>query len=193
MRFLRFVILCLCANLCATAVPAKTQPTLVESARYATADAGTEEYLLGPGDKVRITVFNEPTLSGDYSVNATGAMSLPLIGEVVAAGKTSAAVAEQVRAALTDGYLRSPTVTGEVVVYRPFFILGEVKSPGQYPYATGLTIYNAIATAQGFTPRAGRKTVYIRSSGSNVERSFRLTPDLKVLPGDTVRIGERYF
>jgi polysaccharide export outer membrane protein len=161
--------------------------------RYAAAGAQEVDYLLGPGDKVRIVVYNEPSLTGEFMVSSTGTLSLPLIGDVNAAGKSANDVAADVQKALANGYMRSPQVSGEVTLYRPFFILGEVKTPGQFPYASGLTVFNAIATAQGFTPRAQHNVVYIRAAGETEEQAYKLTPDLRVRPGDTLRIGERYF
>ena len=166
--------------------------------RYAPLVAGTEDaegenYRLDAGDKVRLTVFNETTLSGEFAVGSDGKLSLPLIGDVAAVGRTTRQVAGEVQTRLADGYLREPRVSMEVVSYRPFFILGEVKSPGQYPYATGMTVLNAVATAQGFTPRASRDHVYIRRAGESTEITYRVTPNLRVYPGDTVRFGERYF
>lgn len=157
------------------------------------ASSAVEDYKLGAGDKIRMTVFNEPTLSGEFSVSADGALSLPLLGDVQAVGNSPAQIAALVQTRLADGYIRDPKVSIEVTAYRPFFILGEVTAPGQYPYASGLTVLNAVATAQGFTPRASRKVVYIRRSGATSEETYQLTPDLVVRPGDTIRIGERYF
>ncbi|WP_336973149.1 polysaccharide biosynthesis/export family protein [Sphingobium aromaticiconvertens] len=161
--------------------------------RYTAEQSGPEDYKLGSGDKVRLTVFNEATLSGEFSVSSTGALSFPLIGDVAANNRTIQEITQETQKRLADGYLRDPKVNIEVVTYRPFFILGEVKSPGQYPYSTSMTVLNAIATAQGFSPRAERKVAYIRRAGAAQEESFRLTPDLRVSPGDTIRIGERYF
>lgn len=161
--------------------------------RYGPAAEGIEEYKLGSGDKVKLFVFKEPTLSGEFSVSALGTLSLPLIGEIPANGKTANEVATAVQNALSDGYLRDPKVSLEISSYRPFFILGEVKTPGQFPYATSMTALNAIALAQGFSPRAQKSVVYIRRAGSDQEQAYSLTPDLRVLPGDTIRIGERYF
>jgi polysaccharide export outer membrane protein len=161
--------------------------------RYATQPAQLDDYQLGTGDKIRVTVFNEPTLSGDFAVGADGQLSLPLIGNVPARGKRPSEIATAVQTALAGGYLRNPQVSAEVTVYRPFFILGEVKMPGQYPYAVGLTVFNAIATAQGYTPRSDRRNVFVRRAGQGQEERFKLTPDLRILPGDTIRIGERYF
>jgi polysaccharide export outer membrane protein len=187
------IVLTFCASLllaaCSHGGPA---PTLTGERFAASADP-TESYKLGVGDKVRVTVFNEPSLSGEFSVGADGKMSLPLVGDVTAQDKTPPQLAVIVQGLMANGYLRDPKVSAEVITYRPFFILGEVKAPGQYPYVSGLTVMNAIATAQGFTPRAQRRTVYIRRSGAAAEEAFHLSPDLRVWPGDTIRLGERYF
>jgi polysaccharide export outer membrane protein len=152
-----------------------------------------EQYKLGVGDKVRITVYNEASLSGEFSVGSGGSLSLPLIGDVPVTGQTTEQVAAVVTSKLADGYVRDPKVSAEVTEYRPFYILGEIRSPGTYPYVVGLTALNAVATAQGFTPRANKSMVFIRRSGSDQEVAYELSPDLLIFPGDTVRVGERYF
>lgn len=173
---------------------AKSGPPPISSGeRYATSEAFDEVYRLGPGDKIRITVYNEPQLSGEFSISADGEISLPLIGNLAAAGKPIGQVSQEVQARLSNGYLRDPRVSMEVQTYRPFFILGEVRSPGQYPYVSGLTAMNAIATAQGYTPRARKTTVWIRRFGEQFEQEFVLTPNLRVYPGDTLRLAERFF
>ncbi|WP_233222275.1 polysaccharide biosynthesis/export family protein [Allosphingosinicella deserti] len=181
--------------ICCVLALAGCSPSAVVSPgeRVAAATAIDAEYRLGVGDRVKMNVFNEAALSGEFAVNDSGNISLPLIGDIPATGKTPAEVARVVETRLADGYLREPKVSMEVAAYRPFYILGEVKSPGQYPYASGLTVLNAIATAQGFTPRAEKKVVFIRKFGTDVEEPFKLTPDLKVYPGDTIRLGERFF
>lgn len=161
--------------------------------RYVARSDIEETYMLGAGDKLRMTVFSEPTLSGEFSVSTDGEISLPLIGNVLVTGRTLAQVTTQVQSLLADGFLREPRVSMEIVNYRPFFVLGEVKAPGQYPYASGMTALNAVATAEGYTPRASKKIIYIRRFGEKVEQAFELTPNLRVWPGDTLRIGERYF
>lgn len=161
--------------------------------RVASTGAIETDYRLGVGDRVKVTVYNEPGLSGEFAVNDAGNLSFPLIGDVRAMGNTPGEVSETVQARLADGYLRDPKVSVEVAVYRPYYILGEVKAPGQYPYASGLTVVNAVATAQGFTPRAQKGVVFIRKFGEDTEKAYELSPDLKVFPGDTIRFGERYF
>lgn len=152
-----------------------------------------EAYYLGVGDKVRMMVYNEAALTGEFSLSPNGTLSLPLIGEIRAAGKTIEQLTAEVQAKLADGYLREPKVSMEVTAFRPFYILGEVKSPGTYPYVSGLTVLNAIATAQGFTPRANQRVIFIRRSGEDREVAYELRPDLRIFPGDTIRLGERYF
>lgn len=173
-------------------------PVVSSGERYiqgvdASASGAVADYRLDAGDKIRIVVFNESGLSGEFTVSAAGTAALPLIGEVPAKGRTVTEVAVDVRMRYASGYLRNPQVSAEVIVYRPFYILGEVAAPGQYPYTVGLTAMNAVATAKGFTPRATREVVQIRRQGETQEINYRLTPELLVYPGDTIRVGERYF
>lgn len=168
-------------------------PVLSSGNRYVAAETVEADYRLGVGDKVKVTVFNEPALTGEFWVNPDGTLALPLIGNVAASGKPVGEVASLAQARFADGYLRDPKVAMEVTVFRPFYIMGEVAAPGQYPYATGLTAMNAIATAKGFTPRANRDVVRIRRQGDGAEVNYRLTPQLVVRPGDTIHVGERFF
>ncbi|AAK22156.1 conserved hypothetical protein [Caulobacter vibrioides CB15] len=151
------------------------------------------DYLLGPGDKVRVTVYGEESLSGEFFVAGTGLMSLPLIGEIKVGGMTVGQFQTAVQDKLKDGYLRDPRVSAEVLTFRPFYILGEVEKPGTYPYTSGLTVLNAVATAGGFTYRADKKIVYIKRNGDASEIKGELKPSTLVSPGDTIRIGERFF
>lgn len=151
------------------------------------------DYLLGPADKVRVTVYGEPSLSGEFFVTGSGLMSLPLIGEIKAGGMTVGQFQQVVQKALSDGYLKDPRVSAEVLTFRPFYILGEVEKPGTYPYTSGLTVLNAVATAGGFTYRADKKNVWIKHNGETSENKSELTPSIVVAPGDTIRIGERFF
>lgn len=163
------------------------QPAVGEAVRAIPA------YRLGPGDKVRVITFGEESLSGEFFVGSTGAVSLPLIGEVRAAGLTLPEFQAGFEAALKNGYLKEPRVSVEVLNYRPFYILGEVEKPGTYAYTSGLTVMNAVATAEGFTYRANRKRVFIKREGETEEREYPLAGDLPVAPGDTIRIAERFF
>ena len=155
--------------------------------------AQSMDYLLGPADKVRVTVYGEPSLSGEFFVTGSGLMSLPLIGEIKAGGMTVGQFQQAVQKALSDGYLKDPRVSAEVLTFRPFYILGEVEKPGTYPYTSGLTVLNAVATAGGFTYRADKKNVWIKHNGETTENKSELTPSIVVAPGETIRIGERFF
>ncbi len=152
-----------------------------------------QTYTLGVGDQVRILVFNEPTLSGEFPINSNGSIAVPLIGDIQAVGKNTSELTEAIQNRLADGFLRDPKVSVDVSTFRPFYILGEVNKPGQYPYASGMTVLNAVATAQGFTYRADKRKVYVRREGQTTESPMALDSTLMVRPGDTIRIGERYF
>ena len=151
------------------------------------------DYRLGSGDKVRIITYGEESLTGEFFVSGSGVVSLPLIGEVRATGLSAGELQRAIETALKDGYLREPRVSVEVLTYRPFYILGEVNKPGEYPYTNGLTIQNAVATAAGFTYRANTKKVFIKRVNEAREQEYPLTSTTAVAPGDTIRIGERFF
>ena len=152
-----------------------------------------ENYMLGPGDKLRIMVFGEDTLTGEFSVSGGGQISFPLIGDVQAGGRSVAQVRASIESALRNGYLKDPRVSAEVLTFRPYYILGEVAKPGEYPYSDGITVTNAVATAGGFSYRADRAFVFLKRTTASKEIKVRLTQELKLLPGDTVRVGERWF
>lgn len=156
--------------------------------------AGLESYRLGAGDRVRVTVFNEPALTGEYNITPGGALAFPLIGVVEAGGRTIDAVQQELAAKLAEGYVNDPRVSLEVLTYRPFYILGEVNRPGEYSYTSGMTVEQAIARAGGFTYRANEKTVFLRRQTGKAESTVPLRQaQVAVLPGDTIRVGERYF
>ena len=153
-------------------------------------DAG---YVLGSGDKIRVITFGEDSLTGEFFVGSQGQVSLPLIGDIKAGGLTIAQFTAEVTKALANGFLKEPRVSVEVLDYRPFYILGEVNKPGEYPYINGLTVMNAVATAGGFTYRANTRTVFIKGGGGLAEKKIHLLSNTPVHPGDTIRIGERFF
>lgn len=154
---------------------------------------GGDVYTLGIGDRVRISTFNEPSLSGEFQVGGKGTISFPLIGDVPAQDKTGKQLEAVLVERLGAGYIRNPRVTVEVLSYRPFFILGEVSRPGQYPTFDGMTLSRAIALAGGYTYRANRKQALIRHPGATQEQRVTIDSDVRIQPGDVVRIGERYF
>jgi polysaccharide export outer membrane protein len=175
------------------AAPAASAPMASPATSPTIATAADTDYRLGSGDKVRVTVYGEPDLSGEFFVTGSGLVSLPLVGEVKAAGLKVGEFQEAVQKSLSDGYLKEPRVSAEVLGFRPFYILGEVTKPGTYPYTSGLTVLNAVATAGGYTYRADKKQVYIKRDGATTEEKSSLSPGTTVAPGDTIRIGERFF
>ena len=118
---------------------------------------------------------------------------MPLIGQVRALGLSTVELENALAENLSDGYVLNPRVSVEVINYRPFYILGEVGRPGEYPYTSGLTVQNAVAAAGGFTYRANKRVVFIKSIDNEAEIPYDLTPSTVVKPGDTIRIGERIF
>lgn len=169
-----------------------SEPLPSGNAAYAI-DVG-HEYKLGPGDKVRITVFGEDKLSGEFIVANNGAVAVPLVGEVQAGGLSPEALQGAVQEKLmSTGMVKSPRVSADVIAYRPYYILGEVAKPGQYAYSVGMTITKAVATAGGFTYRANERVVYITREGTTQEVPASLTAASAIGPGDTIRIAERYF
>ncbi|KAB7647927.1 polysaccharide biosynthesis/export family protein [Polymorphobacter fuscus] len=161
----------------------------------ATTPAPNVEYTLAPGDKVRIVVFGEDNLSGEYVVTSGGNLSFPLIGNVAATDKTVETLQVALTKALADGYLNDPRVSIQVVSFRPFYILGEVGRPGEYAVSTGLTLQQAVATAAGYTYRANTRKVFIRRANETSETllDLRRTGPVIVRAGDTIRIPERHF
>ncbi len=167
------------------------------STRSASQDAQSTRsagaYALGAGDRLRITVFGQTDLSGEFEVDGAGSISMPLIGQVSAIGKTTPDLEQTITTALAEGYLRDPRVSAEVINYRPFYILGEVSVAGEYPYTSGLSVLNAVASAGGFTYRANKRVVFIKAVDDDSEITYQLNAQVLVQPGDTIRIGERIF
>jgi polysaccharide export outer membrane protein len=150
-------------------------------------------YTLDSGDKLRIVVFGQDPLSNNYTVDARGAVSLPLIGTVEARGMTTAQLGNAIATRLKASFIRDPSVAVEIEIYRPFFVLGEVTYPGQYPYVPNTTVENAIAIAGGFTPRAFRRTVTITRKLQGLPARSALPLRAPLRPGDTIDVGERWF
>jgi polysaccharide export outer membrane protein len=152
-------------------------------------------YTLGPGDKLRITVFGEETLTGEYGVTGAGDVSFPLIGNIPVAGRTVEDLQAELTTRLGAGYIADPRVSAEIINYRPYYILGEVARPGQYNFAVGLTVEQAVAAAGGFTYRANSRRVFLKRATDTREMlvDLRETPSFPVRPGDTIRVGERFF
>jgi protein involved in polysaccharide export with SLBB domain len=149
-------------------------------------------YTLGSGDRLKITVFGEDDLSGEFQLDGSGHISFPLIGEVQARGLTMRQLEHKLVEKLLEGYLVDPRISLEVLNYRPFYILGEVRKPGMYEYVSGINLHNAVAMAGGYTHRARRNRAEI--TRSNPEAVIRdADHSTVILPGDIINIRERFF
>ncbi|MBR0825038.1 polysaccharide export protein [Bradyrhizobium manausense] len=150
-------------------------------------------YRLDAGDRLRVVVYGQEGLTNTYAIDAGGSITLPLIGAVPARGRTTAGLAADIAARLRNGYIREPSVAVEIEAYRPFFILGEVTAPGQYPYVPNMTVESAVAIAGGFSPRAKRDVVTITHSEGGAAMRAVVPLGTPLGPGDTVYVGERWF
>jgi polysaccharide export outer membrane protein len=150
-------------------------------------------YTLGPGDKIRVNVFGQQDLNGDYAVDGAGFVQLPLVGEVKAAGLTVNDFQKEVTIAFSNGFLVNPNIEVYVIDYRPYYIMGEVNKPGPYAYVSGMNIITAVALAGGYTTRADKSDVYVRRNGSGKEVELPADETIKVNPGDIIRVTERFF
>ncbi|WP_275195868.1 polysaccharide biosynthesis/export family protein [Bradyrhizobium sp. CSA207] len=150
-------------------------------------------YHLDAGDKLRVVVYGQEGLTNSYAIDAGGSITMPLIGAVPARGRTTAGLAGEIGARLRNGYIREPSVAVEIEAYRPFFILGEVSAPGQYPYVPNMTVESAVAIAGGFSPRAKRDVVTITHTEAGGAMRAMVPLGTPLSPGDTVFVGERWF
>jgi protein involved in polysaccharide export with SLBB domain len=155
--------------------------------------AATGSPNLHPGEKIKITVYGEDRLSGEYEIDPGGYVSLPLAGTVKAAGLSKQQFEQELTKKFRGGVLRDPKVTVDVSSFRPFYIRGEVAKPGKYPYEGGLNVMSAVALAGGSTYRASRANVLIQHIGESGFKEYPLSPTIPVLPGDLIRLPERYF
>jgi polysaccharide export outer membrane protein len=169
-----------------------TAAAYAQDDKAATASA-TNEYHLGSGDHIKVKVFGHDDLSADVYVDGTGSISLPLIGTVKAGGATIRDLERTITDKLQPDYLRHPRVTVEVLNYRPFYIIGEVKNPGSYAYVNGMTIINAVALAGGYTYRARENSVFITRASDSSKAKQRANHETLVLPGDVIEVPERFF
>ena len=172
--------------------PALASGQMAAPAQQAAATADLD-YRLGAGDKLRMIIFGEENLTGEYVVSAEGRLALPLIGEIMAKDLSVGQLRQIVEEKYKQGYLKQPSVSLEVLTYRPFYILGEVNKPGEYPYTSGLTVMKAVATAQGYTYRANTKKVFIKHTGATAEQPYQVDSQTLVAPGDVIRVAERFF
>ncbi|MDE2579912.1 MAG: polysaccharide export protein [Hyphomicrobiales bacterium] len=157
------------------------------------ATAAEAPYQVDAGDRLRIIVFGQDSLSNSYTVDASGHISMPLIGQVAVRGQTPAQIQRNVESRLRAGFLRDPKVSCEVEAYRPFFILGEVNAAGQYPYVNGMTVQTAVAIAGGYTPRAQQSSATLTRTLDGQPYVGEVSVGQPVRPGDTIKIRERFF
>lgn len=186
-RSLALVLMTLLVGL--TAACAGDIPPLAE------APSQPPQYRIVAGDKMRITVLDEEQLSGEHTVTSEGDISFPLLGDLEAAGKTIGEFRDGLMQRLSPSYLVDPRISVEILNYRPVYVLGEVEKAGEFKYAAELTATQAIALAGGYTYRADRSRIFVRRAGEQQEVTYELRSDRAVYlsPGDTVRVGERYF
>jgi polysaccharide export outer membrane protein len=175
-----------CALLSGCALPGDYRPELYPETVY-------EPYTLAAGDRLRVIVFGQDSLSNTYSVDGLGRIAMPLIGSVPVQGLTAAAVERAIAARLRNGYVRDPHVSVEVEAFRPFFVLGEVTNAGQYPFVDGMTVRTAIAIAGGFSPRGYDGGADLTRVIGGYPVTGRVALDAPVRPGDTITVLERIF
>ena len=173
--------------------PAQYAPAQAAYAAAPMPMADDAAYRLDAGDKLRVVVYGQEGLTNTYAIDAGGSITLPLIGSVPARGRTPAGLAAEITGKLRNGYIRDPSVAVEIESYRPFFILGEVTFPGQYPYVSNMTVETAVAIAGGFSPRARRDRVTLTHTDGSGPMRVVVPLGTAVGPGDTVLVGERWF
>jgi polysaccharide export outer membrane protein len=178
----------------AAAAPAyATSPAAYTTPAPLYAPPAQQPYTLDSGDRLRVVVFGQDGLTNSYVVDASGQIAMPLIGTVSARGLSTDQLSTRIADLLRQGYVREPHLAVEVEAYRPFFILGEVAAPGQYPYVANMTVETAVAIAGGFGPRGYRKTVTISRTTNGQTMRFEAPVTTPVRPGDTIQVDERWF
>ena len=182
--------------LCTATLSACADSSFVSSPDLASANGRNKLsriHRLGVGDKIKLGVYGEQDLSGQFEVNALGVVPVPLIGEVPAKGLSIQEFREHVQRRLSDGYVKSPKVSVEIIAYRPIFVHGEVKSGGEFTFKFGTRLRDVVAMAGGYTYRAEKGYALVTREGEQVEMRLSMASDELVLPGDNVRIPERFF
>ncbi|MFZ2093440.1 MAG: polysaccharide biosynthesis/export family protein [Pseudolabrys sp.] len=167
--------------------------TLSEADQQSMAAAATAPATLQPGDKIRVDVFGEDKLGGEYQLDQAGQVSVPLAGTVKAQGMTQAQLEQALAKKFRTDYLRNPKVTVTIATLAPFYVIGEVQKPGQFDYRSGLNVLTALAVAGGPTYRASRNNVQIQRRGQTEMREYPISASVPVFPGDVIKVPERYF
>ena len=192
-RLIRLAGLSLLFLLCVSGAMISLPANAIAQAQPVSPEPTAATYVLGPNDRIRLKVYGEPDIAGEYEIDSNGQVSIPLAGHIKAAGLTTKQLERSIASALAKGIVRDPRVNVEIALYRPYYILGEVKKGGEYPYRLGLTVMDAVASAGGFTYRANENKVFLRRSGAGAEEVYALDAPILVFPGDNIRIPERYF
>lgn len=175
------------------AAPSQAAPAQAAPGQSAALKAD-ESYRLGSGDRVRVTVYGQPELTGEFAVDGGGQMSYPLVGQIRAGGMTAHELEQALIGKLSPNYLKNPSISVEVLTFRPFYIVGEVRTPGSYPFVNGMTVLNAVALAGGFTYRARENSFYVTRTGEDgAKNKVSAGADATILPGDIITVRERYF
>lgn len=188
----RLTLLTLCLGTVLTACA--SGPSMPSESAPMTAVNPAEGYLLEPGNRVRIMIFGESNMSGDFLVDTVGTISMPLIGNIAASGTTVQGLSQRIEQKLKqDGYLKEPRINVEVLTFRPFYVLGEVRQPGEFPYSNGMTVLSAIARAGGYDYRARQSEVVLVRVVNGEQKDYRATERTPILPGDIIRVLERAF
>ena len=167
--------------------------SISETERESLAAAATAPAKLQPGDKVSINVYGEDKLSGEYQIDQSGQISLPLAGTIEAQGLTQTELEQALAKKFRSEYLKHPKVTVTIATLQPYYVMGEVTKPGEYAYKSGLNILTAIAIAGGPTYRASRSTVEIQRRGDTKKREYPMSASVPILPGDVINLPQRYF
>jgi protein involved in polysaccharide export with SLBB domain len=187
------VLLCSAMLAAAFLITGCAGSTLSDTEKEAAVAAATSPAKLQPGDKIRIVVFGEDNLTGEYQLDQSGQISLPLAGTVKVRGLSQTELEQELAKKFRSQYLKSPKVTVTITTLRPYYIIGEVKSPGQFAYQSGLNVLTALAIAGGPTYRASRNTVEIQRLGETSMREYPISAAVPILPGDVIKVPERYF
>ena len=190
---IRAVFVCIALLAAGLLVSGCAAGRLSEAEQQSLAAAAGAPAQLQPGDKIRVTVFGEDKLSGEYELDQSGQISLPLAGTIQAEGLTQTELEKALTQKFRSEYLKNPKVTVTIATLRPFYITGEVQKPGEYAYKSGLNALTAIAIAGGPTYRASRSSVQIQRRGETGMRDYPVSASVPILPGDVIRIPERYF
>ena len=181
-----FLVVALLASGC-------TSGSISPAEQESLAAAATAPAKLQPGDKIRVSVFGESQFSGDYQLDESGQISMPLAGTIKAQGLTQAELEQTLARKFRSEYLKNPKVTVTIASLQPYYILGEVEKPGEYPYKSGLNVLTALAIAGGPTYRARSDLVQIQHRGETSMRSYPISVTVPILPGDVIKVPQRYF